>query len=68
MVADIDAFKALNDRYGHSEGDSSLARVAACMRAAARRPSDCVARIGGEEFAILLPDTGAEARSPSPSA
>ena len=60
VVADIDAFKALNDRYGHSEGDSSLARVAACMRAAARRPSDCVARIGGEEFAILLPGTGAE--------
>jgi diguanylate cyclase (GGDEF)-like protein len=60
VVADIDAFKALNDGYGHAEGDSSLARVAACMRAAARRSSDCVARIGGEEFAILLPGTGAE--------
>jgi two-component system chemotaxis family response regulator WspR len=60
VVADIDAFKALNDAYGHAEGDSSLARVAACMRAAARRASDCVARIGGEEFAILLPGTGPE--------
>ncbi len=57
VLADIDAFKALNDTYGHAEGDSSLARVAACMRAAARRPSDCVARVGGEEFAILLPAT-----------
>jgi diguanylate cyclase (GGDEF)-like protein len=60
VLADIDAFKALNDTYGHPEGDSSLARVAACMRAAARRPSDCVARIGGEEFAILLPGTKAD--------
>jgi two-component system, chemotaxis family, response regulator WspR len=60
VVADIDSFKALNDTYGHAEGDSSLARVAACMRAAARRAADCVARIGGEEFAILLPGTGAE--------
>jgi diguanylate cyclase (GGDEF)-like protein len=60
VVADIDAFRALNDTYGDPEGDSSLARVAACMRAAARRSSDCVARIGGEEFAILLPGTGAE--------
>jgi two-component system chemotaxis family response regulator WspR len=60
VVADIDGFKALNDSYGHAEGDSTLARVASCMRAAARRPSDCVARIGGEEFAILLPGTGPE--------
>jgi two-component system, chemotaxis family, response regulator WspR len=60
VVADIDSFKALNDDYGHAEGDSSLARVAACMRAAARRPSDCVARVGGEEFAVLLPGTGPE--------
>jgi diguanylate cyclase (GGDEF)-like protein len=58
VIADIDVFKALNDTYGHPEGDSALTRVAACMRAAARRPSDCVARIGGEEFAILLPGTG----------
>jgi two-component system chemotaxis family response regulator WspR len=60
VLADIDAFKALNDTYGHPEGDSSLVRIAACLRAAARRPSDCVARVGGEEFAILLPGTGAE--------
>ena len=60
VVADLDVFKALNETYGQIEGDSALARVAACMRAAARRTTDCVARTGGEEFAILLPGTPAE--------
>jgi diguanylate cyclase (GGDEF)-like protein len=60
VVVDVDSFKTLNDTYGHPEGDTSLARIAACMRASARRAADCVARIGGEEFAIVLPATGAE--------
>lgn len=60
VVADIDSLKTLNEVYGLAEGDSALARVAASMRAASRRLTDCVGRIGGEEFAILLPGTSAE--------
>jgi diguanylate cyclase (GGDEF)-like protein len=57
VMADIDHFKSYNDRYGHPAGDRCLVAVAHAMRGALHRPGDLVARIGGEEFAFLLPDT-----------
>ena len=57
LMIDIDHFKAYNDHYGHVAGDQSLARVALALKRALLRPTDVLARIGGEEFACLLPDT-----------
>ena len=57
IIADIDHFKSYNDQYGHPAGDRCLIAVAHAMRDALQRPGDLVARIGGEEFAFLLPDT-----------
>jgi diguanylate cyclase (GGDEF)-like protein/putative nucleotidyltransferase with HDIG domain len=56
VVGDLDHFKHLNDRYGHAVGDQALRRFAEIASTASRR-IDAVARIGGEEFALLLPDT-----------
>lgn len=53
---DLDDFKRINDDYGHSEGDRILRQVAETMLSAVRR-TDVVGRMGGDEFAILLPDT-----------
>ncbi|MDR0375941.1 MAG: response regulator [Treponema sp.] len=61
MMIDIDHFKAYNDTYGHLQGDMLLQTVAKVFSAAARRPADKAARIGGEEFGILLPATSLEA-------
>jgi len=56
LMVDVDYFKRINDRAGHVEGDRTLRSVAAALTRAVRG-SDSVCRYGGEEFAILLPDT-----------
>lgn len=55
-MLDLDHFKQLNDRYGHAFGDDVLRRFAACCQTTVRLEDVC-GRLGGEEFAILLPDT-----------
>lgn len=57
LMLDIDRFKALNDTNGHPAGDICIRAVADAIRAVLRRPSDLAGRYGGEEFAILLPNT-----------
>jgi diguanylate cyclase (GGDEF)-like protein len=59
-MIDIDHFKAYNDRYGHRIGDRVLTEIAGVIAAFARRPGDLAARIGGEEFALVLPDMEAD--------
>lgn len=60
IVVDLDHFKAINDRHGHPAGDKVLAHVAAALREGVRT-TDLVARIGGEEFVVLLPQTDIDA-------
>ena len=60
LFADIDHFKAFNDRYGHQAGDAAMKSVAGALSRFARRPLDLAARYGGEEFAIFLFDTRRE--------
>jgi diguanylate cyclase (GGDEF)-like protein len=60
ILLDIDHFKLFNDTYGHQSGDDCLQKVAEALSATIKRPTDLVARFGGEEFAIILGGTDAE--------
>ena len=55
MMADVDRFKEINDTSGHIIGDQILATIASALRERLR-PTDLIARFGGDEFAVLLPD------------
>ena len=57
MYVDLDHFKKLNDTLGHPAGDAALKHVARLLEAAVR-DRDLVVRVGGEEFAVWLPQTG----------
>ena len=60
LFIDIDHFKDFNDLYGHDLGDQVLCHVGLCINSLTRRPLDCCCRWGGEEFVMVLPDTGTE--------
>lgn len=60
ILCDVDYFKAYNDTYGHQAGDVCLYSVAKAIEKAVRRPADAVFRYGGEEFAVILPNTASQ--------
>ena len=57
LMLDVDLFKQFNDAHGHLAGDDCLRTVGRCLKEGLRRPADVVTRFGGEEFAVLLPNT-----------
>jgi diguanylate cyclase (GGDEF)-like protein/PAS domain S-box-containing protein len=57
VLIDVDLFKLYNDTYGHVRGDACLKQIAESAMDVVTRPADLVSRFGGEEFAIILPDT-----------
>jgi diguanylate cyclase (GGDEF)-like protein len=58
-IIDVDKFKEINDKFGHTAGDAALKQLAECMKGL-KRNSDILARYGGDEFVIILPETGIE--------
>jgi len=58
MLIDLDGFKAVNDRYGHTSGDLVLVEVADRLRHCVRRASDLIGRLGGDEFVVVVPNAG----------
>ncbi|CAK0757987.1 two-component system, chemotaxis family, response regulator WspR [Gammaproteobacteria bacterium] len=60
LMVDVDHFKAFNDNYGHGAGDECLRKVATALRVSLIRTTDFVARVGGEEFIVILPECDAE--------
>ncbi|MCF1427358.1 MAG: sensor domain-containing diguanylate cyclase [Shewanella sp.] len=60
LMADIDGFKGINDQYGHLVGDEILRQLAEILQSQLKRSNDLLSRFGGEEFAIILPNTSAE--------
>ena len=60
LMCDVDDFKQYNDTYGHAQGDDCLKRVAQAIGAHASRAADLAVRYGGEEFAVVLPETDAD--------
>lgn len=61
VVADIDLFKTVNDRFGYEQGDRCLQHVAQTLKAGIRQQQDFMGRFGGEEFVLLFPNTNSEA-------
>ncbi|MBC5811040.1 MAG: GGDEF domain-containing protein [Candidatus Eremiobacteraeota bacterium] len=57
LIVDVDDFKRYNDTFGHPAGDAALRAVARIILSTLRRSPDCACRIGGEEFAIVLPES-----------
>jgi diguanylate cyclase (GGDEF)-like protein len=60
VIIDVDHFKKINDEYGHDGGDECLIHVTKVFQQHIHRPTDDLCRIGGEEFAIILPNTDLE--------
>jgi len=61
VLLDVDFFKKINDTYGHGVGDVVLVELVKMMKAVFNREADTIARIGGEEFCVLLPDLSVQA-------